>query len=376
MKNNYSYYIAQKLIKKINFNFFYADVGYLHELETILNDVEHNNIVMIMTDVYLDLITTGDLYYDKNQDLSIAMMSTDSKYIFNFLKNSNKKFIIFSSLENLHQELSLDNVYIIPIGGCITKQCHLYPEILPVTNKNFNSDKTFISLNNHPRLTRIILVNYLYGLNLESHGWISHLGQDFYKDYLDVVPWKFQPRHRAHQEILHQGNQKLLLLKNSPQDQYISDFKDDWFDNVSNFERLRSRYENSFIEIVSETSSEYQSFLLTEKYLNSVYACNFPIFNGSPGMVKFIREFGFDVFDDIIDHSYDSIINPIDRVFSAIQLNLKFLNDLEKSKLAWTSCYKRFLNNVEFARQGMYFHYESRAEKIFNHIITKFQAST
>ena len=45
----------------------------------------------------------------------------------------------------------------------------------------------------------------------------------------------------------------------------------------------------------------------------------------APGAVKVLREQGFDVYDDIVDHAYDTEMNSIDR-------QIKILNELEKSK--------------------------------------------
>ena len=45
----------------------------------------------------------------------------------------------------------------------------------------------------------------------------------------------------------------------------------------------------------------------------------------APGAIKVLREQGFDVYDDIVNHEYDSEINVINR-------QVKILNELEKSK--------------------------------------------
>jgi hypothetical protein len=60
--------------------------------------------------------------------------------------------------------------------------------------------------------------------------------------------------------------------------------------------------------------------MLTEKYLNSVYGCNFPILLVSVGSIRLLRDIGFDMFDDIVDHGYDLAPNDC-RVEMALESN-------------------------------------------------------
>jgi hypothetical protein len=40
-----------------------------------------------------------------------------------------------------------------------------------------------------------------------------------------------------------------------------------------------------------------------------------------------MRSMGFDVFDDIVDHSYENMPDPMDRCYYAIERNLSLLQD-------------------------------------------------
>ena len=359
---NYSYHIAHNLIKEINLKFDYY-YGLHDDFSNIIKKSSNNIIVLVANDHLPNPAKDPDWRPSDITKWSLDIISLAKQY-------SNKKIIIFSSVENLDLDIKADNLYIIPIGGCITKQSHRYCNV-QIVDKNLNSNKTFISLNNSARHHRVILVNYLYGLGLDSIGYISHISSEYFKHYLDVVNWKFSSHHLEDQKILEFGNRKLKHLNKSPDDYYYSEITDGLIDNVTNFEKLRERYQNSFIEIISETTCPEIAFLMTEKFLNSVYACNFPILIGSKGVVSFLRNFGFDVFDDIIDHSYDDIENPIDRIFASINLNLKLLNDVELTKSVWVANKNRLLRNVEFARKGMYLGYENRARKVFTEVMAQ-----
>jgi hypothetical protein len=103
---------------------------------------------------------------------------------------------------------------------------------------------------------------------------------------------------------------------------------------------------------------------LTEKTLNSIYGCCFPILLCSQGSVDFLRKMGMDMFDDIVDHSYDAIENPEDRLYRAIIDNIELLTNNQKTKDLWKTNKFRFIKNVDFAKTTLYNFYSSRAEQL------------
>ena len=140
-------------------------------------------------------------------------------------------------------------------------------------------------------------------------------------------------------------------------------------DNAGNFEnRLRGMYRDSFVEIVSESVFAAPSFILTEKTANSFFGCNFPIILGGCGIVAHLREIGLDMFDDIVDHSYDLIANPFDRIVNAVESNRRLLLDTDHAKQSWMQCQTRFEHNVAVMR-NMYSWYENRARTKFAEIM-------
>jgi hypothetical protein len=121
-------------------------------------------------------------------------------------------------------------------------------------------------------------------------------------------------------------------------------------------------YRNSFVEIVGESQFAAPSFFITEKTAHSFYGCNFPIIMSGCGTVTHLRELGLDVFDDIVDHTYDTIANPFDRIVTAIDSNRRLLTDPVYAKQAWIQCKPRFERNIKVMR-NMYSWYESRTRK-------------
>ena len=335
-------------------------------LDTVI--IRHDNIILGVKDT-LDLWADYDYWRDSAHGGTHAI-----SYMMNAHPNTN--FILFTSYENLETELgATPNVQIIPWGGDMVNQSLGYPTIVPVLTKNFESDKTFISLNRNTRLHRIVLLSYLFGKKYDKFGDISFLGsvtKDKFAtaELLDRLSWVFEDRHNDAKRAMILGYKKVYDNPDlMPEEFGIYGATPN--DNVANFNNnLRDRYQNVFVEIITETTFAGPSFMLTEKTLNSVYGCNFPILLSGVNAVSHLRELGFDVFDDIIDHSYDTIKNPIDRMVSAIENNNRLLTDGEYVKEKWIQSKDRFEKNVEVAKT-IYSWYEARTRQKFSEITWK-----
>lgn len=62
----------------------------------------------------------------------------------------------------------------------------------------------------------------------------------------------------------------------------------------------------TYIDVITETSFTNEMFI-TEKSMKPFYNLQFPIIFGPIGIIQKLREYGFDMFDDIINHSYDTL---------------------------------------------------------------------
>ena len=276
--------------------------------------------------------------------------------------NPYNKFFIFLSNFNYVGMDHLQNVKIIYWPEFLY-EIDSYAKLNPQEEKNFNTSKPWVSLNRNVHPHRLTLVSYLYGLQLQSKINISLLKMYYQlpvsKKFLDIVNWDFSENSYEIQDIVFKGFENVLeeesfLTKNTdsyelaPGTETILSFS-----NAKNFDNnLRHIYNNSFVEIIAETTYLPGLGMVTEKYLNSVYGYNFPILISSPGTVSHLRSIGFDMFDDIIDHSYDLIQDPLLRIESAIKQNLQLLNLSEVSKV-WKENKHRFNKNIWFAKNRL-----------------------
>jgi hypothetical protein len=180
--------------------------------------------------------------------------------------------------------------------------------------------------------------------------------------FLERISWQFSQHHNRQRHKIINGykkfiNDKTLLNKSGN----IYPNADN--DNRGNFEReLTKLYQSHVVEIVNETTCSPPAYMLTEKTLHSYYGSVFPIFISGQASVAHQRELGFDVFDDVVDHSYDLIADPMDRVISAIDQNIKLLTDRQYAIEKWHQCRARFMANAAVAK-GIYAWYEQRTKQ-------------
>jgi hypothetical protein len=98
-------------------------------------------------------------------------------------------------------------------------------------------------------------------------------------------------------------------------------------------------YQNSYINIVTETQykDDFDVVHITEKSFRPFNFYNIPIFVSTKYHVKYLKEnYGFDVFDDIVDHSYDNEPDIKKRIIMVYN-EIKRLNDNKESVIKFYS---------------------------------------
>ena len=230
------------------------------------------------------------------------------------------------------------------------------------TDKNFSSNKVGISLNRLPRSHRLVSLSYMLGIGLDEHCVITapllkwHLSlNNFNFDIMNSVSWDFD-KHENFKTVMSQGWERAKqsdglfpVTKDAypPYDDLVPN--QSVFDNPANYaNNLMPFYKNSFVEYIMFSIYDYAIPWVCEKLLNSQLGGNFPIIIGGKNSVKWLRDNGFDVFDDIIDHSYDSHTDPVLRLQSAIENNKSLLLNATNTIQLWKNNNYRFKNNVDW----------------------------
>jgi hypothetical protein len=102
------------------------------------------------------------------------------------------------------------------------------------------------------------------------------------------------------------------------------------FDTTNKFTSAVNLIKNSYINLISESDlgDHTIGFFITEKTIKPFIYSQIPLILAKPGMVTHLKKYGFDMFDDIIDNSYDSIIDldsRIEMIYKEL-LKLKSMN--------------------------------------------------
>ena len=93
-------------------------------------------------------------------------------------------------------------------------------------------------------------------------------------------------------------------------------------------------YNSTDIEVVLETLFDDHRIYLTEKILRPIaVGCPF-IVASTPGVLKYLRDYGFKTFDTVFDESYDNIQDPLERLQSIVKLmkHISQWNDDQRTK--------------------------------------------
>lgn len=288
-------------------------------------------------------------------------------------RHKDKKIVIFSSHLTERDTNGLDNLYIVHWGSDFLLHQDGYNRISAVSNKNIGTAPHWISLGRSSRAHRILTAALIKALDLDVHG-IMRIGTqeidvdvDFFsrerrcikdfKNWQDLCDWTLDPGAViSHGDLLDQGFQRLCDESYSaPQYQEIYDQAPN--DNPRNFENnLRTLYQQSCVEIVNETTFVHPGYHVTEKFLNSVFGCNLPLVLASAGTVGYLRTIGFDMFDDVIDHGYDLVKDPLTRLIRLVHDNRRLLEDTQWAWHQWSLVQDRMERNVQWAKHGLHDH--------------------
>lgn len=273
----------------------------------------------------------------------------------NYIKENNlnpSNFYIMSNnsmLHNVKNKLNSDiNFY---KTNSLLKLVSNELKIKPTEN-DIVYDKKFIFLcqNRQPHHHRLVLLTYLKNLQLLENDIIDWSLVIDYSTYFDETKNVKSIIHLK--EYIDLSNTKLIkdyleISKTKKLSYYETGV--DWFDKVEDYTQIQhlkiDSYKNSYINIVTESklNSNENDVHITEKSFKAFYYFQIPIFLATHHHVKMIRkEYDFNLFDDLIDHSYDNEINDAKRLHMVIN-EIKRLSTMRDDI---TIYYKNNINRI------------------------------
>jgi hypothetical protein len=197
------------------------------------------------------------------------------------------------------------------------KRLEDYNQKVNVSN-SFN--QKFLCLNGRPDWHRYYILQRLYDKNLLENNFVSFLNRYNHfenKNSMELFLKSYNGDPCYVKGIIKDKN--IIILDRSNEQIHQDDRTHESF-----------IYEQTSISLVTETYADSKRGLfITEKSYKPIANCHFQIWIAQPGMVEFFRNLNFDVFDDIIDNSYDNEIDDIKRFESALESLEKFLREIK-----------------------------------------------
>lgn len=202
-----------------------------------------------------------------------------------------------------------------------------FTKTLDMLNSNWVENKTgkfFMCRNRNPKPHRVSLLAKLYVNDLIGDFNYSYIPNTGYKEN-DFVPYE----SFFDQKYIHENKDFFNFISTNKKlddyeiDKNWIDLENGEFSHQKDFHPIyhipeySPSFENSYFNIITESwyKSEFNSIHITEKSLRPFYFYQFPIFVSTPYHIKYLKkDYNFDFFDDIINHSYDNEVDDKKRM--------------------------------------------------------------
>ena len=198
---------------------------------------------------------------------------------------------------------------------------------------------------------RILMIYELYKRKLLNKGVVT-CGTSPLENNLNVVKFRLSEIPTIDKKFI----DMLPIRANFPGED-LSDEGIDTYNHVNN------PGADSIISLVIESSYEwfeskqhkgfkYNTYwdrpFLTEKTIKSINCKQLPLFMAPKGYVSHLRKIGFDVFDDIINHSYDECLDPEKRIVMIVDELERLISDRTIEEIKKNTTFdERFNKNRE-----------------------------
>lgn len=195
-----------------------------------------------------------------------------------------------------------------------------------------NKTHCFNFMINKPRLNRTRLLQYV-----EQHALTSRL---------HTLPWRHSDYASIPVTDFRIGEEVVL-------DQGV---KNRHYPNALTYQLLLQQgvFEPTCVSLITEPCYLEREVMITEKTVMAMYAGTLPVWIGGWRLPDAMRDLGFDVFDDIVDHSYSTLANADDRLDQALKLNHHLLTDLDLVRDFLVQNHQRLQHNVDLLEQNVF----------------------
>ena len=195
-----------------------------------------------------------------------------------------------------------------------------------------NKTHCFNFMINKPRLNRIRLLEYV-----EQHQLTNRL---------HALPWRYSDYASIPVTDYRIGEEVVM-------DQGV---KNRHYPNALTYQQLLQRqvFEPTCVSLITEPCYLEREIMITEKTIMAMYAGTLPVWVGGWRLPDAMRDLGFDVFDDIVDHSYSTLADPVARLDQALIKNQRLLTDFDLIRDFIAVNQQRLQHNVDLLEQNVF----------------------
>ena len=212
-----------------------------------------------------------------------------------------------------------DNIMFVDGGSHTNGQYnHLWTPILIAMPNNFRhrhlhfhdlKDRIyhFNSLSRIPKPYRLIFTQELFRRGIDQYGLVTCGTASEGEQWLQYLESFVEPQYK--------GRFPAFVGNNSVSRQNFTDDMFETFGNCAIHVAVETSFENTPYSKNNQPLNEmWDRIFVTEKTILSFAMRQLPLVLSVPGTVQYVRELGYDMFDDYIDHSYDKELDPEKRI--------------------------------------------------------------
>jgi hypothetical protein len=128
------------------------------------------------------------------------------------------------------------------------------------------------------------------------------------------------------------------------------------YSNPETYQKLlqQSVFEPTCVSLITEPCYYEKESIISEKTVMAMYAGTIPIWAGGWRLPDVMRDLGFDIFDDLVDHSYSTKSEPEQRLFCALDSNRHLLENFELVSKFVMANQHRLAHNVSLLEQNCF----------------------
>lgn len=182
-------------------------------------------------------------------------------------------------------------------------------------------EKFLCCFNYNPHPGRLLLTSALFKMKL----WDNDTCTKYFENNIDQMDGYIQSHNvneRLYTKFILDRSSKGVEFYGKQFQQSVFVDRDNRFMNYPNVKDIINK---SFISLISETIPTAYHPYVTEKFLFPIITSSIWISNAQPGYHKLIQDvYGFKLFEEIFDYSFDSIKDPILRMVTLLETVKKY----------------------------------------------------